>query len=186
MTNIQNPDPSYGKDLSPKKFLLHGCVAFGSEIQFSANAFQELPTAYTVKGLLDLVVDFFGIQVQAEDVNAAMDTYLNNPKLMMVKSNVIVNGEKAWPVTIESNGGRYPSCSMQMRLPNPLWTKDLPYTDRWSVSFEYRKGKWEIKVNVDHTEWTNYSLGTKRTTTATTAAQAHQLADLIRATRNEI
>lgn len=186
MNNILNPDPNYGKDLSPKKFLLHGNVAFGREITFSANAFQELPTAYTVKGLLDLVIDFFGIQAEATDINEAMRIYLDNPKLQIVKSAVVVNGEKSYPVTIENNGGRYPSCSIQMELPNPMWTDGMPFTDKWSVQFEYRKGKWTINENVDHVQWVNYSQGTKRTTTATTAAQAHRLADLIRATRSEI
>lgn len=184
MNNI--PNPNYGKDLTPKKFVLHGSVSFSREISFQANAFQELPTAYTVKGLLDLVIDFFGVQVQAEDIVAAMDTYLNNAKLLIVKSQVLVDGVNTRPVTIESNGGRYPSCSMQMTLPNPMWTENTPFTDAWSVGFEYRKGKWSMNVHVDHVQWINYSLGTKRTTTATTAAQAHQLADLIRATRSEI
>lgn len=186
MNNTLNPDPNYGKDLTPKKFLLHGNVSFGREIQFSANAFQELPTAYTVKALLDLVIDFFGIQADATDISEAMRIYLDNPKLQIVKSAVVVNGEKTYPVTIENNGGRYPSCNMQMRLPNPMWTENTPLTDAWSVGYEYRKGKWSMNIHVDHTQWINYSLGTKRVTTATTAAQAHQLADLIRATRSEI
>ncbi|MNR40874.1 hypothetical protein D3C85_1592030 [compost metagenome] len=115
-----------------------------------------------------------------------MRIYLDNPKLQVVKSAVVINGEKSYPVTIENNGGRYPSCNMSMRLPNPLWTENTPGTDAWSIGFEYRKGKWSIHTQVTHTQWINYSLGTKRTTTATTAAQAHQLADLIRATRSEI
>lgn len=173
-------DPTYGKDLSPKKFILHGHIGFGQRISFEANAFQELPTAYTVKGLFDLVVDFFGIEKQAEDITAAFDTYLSNAKLLTVKTRVRYDGEDLGPATIESNGGRYPSCSLEFSMPNPLWDEHCEWEDNWSIGFEYRKGKWEIRHTDKNGHWNRTHRYPK------TRQQMLDLVDKIRATRSEV
>lgn len=177
----QVPDPTYGKDLTPKKFILHGHISFAGRITFEANAFQELPTAYTVKNLFDLVVDFFGLQVQAEDIENAFQTYLSNAKLLTVKTRVLYNGEDTGPALIESNGGRYPSCSLNFSIPNPLWNEDVhDHLDTWSIGFEYRKGKWTIR----HTEKNGHWNQPHRY--PATRQQMLDLVDTIRATRDEV
>lgn len=145
----QTLDPTYGKDLTPKKAIFQGYVQFGRQISVSVSSFQELSTAYLVKGLVETVIDFFGIQSITSDISDAFQAYMINPKMLCVRSQVICDGQQAAPVNIESNGGRYPSCSASFAVPNPLWDDAVEeWTDSWSISFEFRKGKWTIK----HTE----------------------------------
>lgn len=146
MNNNQNPDPTYGKDLTPKKVIFQGSIQFGGHISVHVSTFQELATAYTTKGLVDAVIDFFGIQSITGDIADAFQAYMINPKILTVKSRVFCDGEEVGPITIESNGGRYPSCSASFCVPNPLWDEAVDkWTDSWSIGFEFRKGKWHIR-----------------------------------------
>lgn len=178
MTEVLDPTPV--KDLSPKKFIFHGHVRFGQQINFNANAFQSLATTSTVKCLFDLVVDFFGVQAEVADVEEAFSTYLSNTKLLTVKTRVQYDGEDLGPATIESNGGRYPSCSLDFNIPNPLWDDTCEWEDNWTINFEYRKGKWAIH----HTDKTGPWNGNKRY--PKTRPQMLDLVDKIRALRSEV
>jgi len=173
-------DPTYGKDLTPKKAILHGHIGFSNRITFDANAFQELPTAYTIKGLFDLVVDFFGLQLQTADIESAFKTYLDNVKLLTVKTRVVYDGEDLGPALIESNGGRYPSCSLHFEIPNPLWDDTCEHLDNWRIGFEYRKGKWTIRHTEKNGFWNQPHRYPK------TRQQMLDLVEKIRATRSEV
>lgn len=173
-------DLTYGKDLSPKKFILHGGIQFSQRIRFDANAFQELSTAHTIKGLFDLVVDFFGVQAQTADIEQAFQTYLSNTKLVTVKTRVVHDGVDLGPATIESNGGRYPSCSLHFEIPNPLWDDVDTYLDNWGIGFEYRKGKWTIRHTEKNGNWNGPNRYPK------TRQQMLDLVDKLRATRSEV
>lgn len=181
---MNTPDPTYGKDLTPKKIIFHGHIQFGEYISFSVNSFQELATAHAAKGMFDLVINFFGIHQQVVDVDAAFQTFLANPKLLVVKSMVNdPNGEIMPPVTIESNGGRYPSCSMSFSTKNPLWDKSTDmWTDSWSIGYEYRKGKWTI----NHTDKQGGYGSVPHKVYPKTRQQMLDLVELVRGTKDEV
>ena len=146
MNTNQNPDPTYGKDLTPKKVIFQGYIQFGNRISVHVCSFQELATAYTTKGLVEAVIDFFGVQPITSDITDAFEAYMINPKILSVKSQVFCNGVQQSPVLIESNGARYPSCSASFSIENPLWDTAVDcYTDTWSINFAFRKGKWNIR-----------------------------------------
>lgn len=181
---MNTPDPTYGKDLTPKKIIFHGHIQFGEYISFSVNSFQELATAQAAKGLFDIVVDYFGLHNQIQDIEEAFTTYLNNPKLLVVKSRVLnAAGEDLGPVTIESNGGRYPSTCMSFQTKNPLWDKNTDkWTDSWSIGYEYRKGKWAIS----HTEKQGGYGSAPHKVYPKTRQQMLDLVELVRATKDEV
>lgn len=176
----QTLDPTYGKDLTPKKAIFQGYVQFGRHLSVAVSSFQELSTAHQVKGLVDAVIDFFGIQSITSDISDAFQAYMINPKILCVRSQVICDGEQAAPVNIESNGARYPSCSAHFNVPNPLWDDAVDvWTDSWSIRFEFRKGKWYIK----HTEKQGH--GSVAPCYPKTRQQMLDLVEIIRAMKTE-